>query len=119
MTIWNDKELPSHDPVLAALQLKGLRLHRMTDILPGYRSDTGQYELSQFDRHPTARAYQLIARYVVEHILEAGAVSPEHEATIFWGQSKNFPQDCAWSSFRANGLGHPAKRWTPQAQTQP
>lgn len=67
--IWDNKGLSSHDQVLEALQAKNLRLHRMTDILPGYRADESQFELSIFDHHPATATHTTIARYVVQHIL--------------------------------------------------
>ena len=75
--IWDDDGLAAHDAVLAALQARDLRLHRMTDILPGYRADKARYELSPFDHHPAAATHAAIARYVVAHILEY-----EHGPTI-------------------------------------
>lgn len=67
--VWDNTELPAHDAVLSALQARDLRLHRMTDILPGYRADTARYELGPFDPHPAAATHAAIARYVVTHIL--------------------------------------------------
>ena len=67
--IWDHNELSNHDQVLEALQAKDLRLHRMTDILPGYLADKAQFELSSFDHHPAAATHTAIARYVAQHIL--------------------------------------------------
>lgn len=68
--LWDDRGMPAHDPTIQALQSKALRLHRITEILPGYDADKPRYELSPFDHHPTAEAHGLIARYVAEQVLQ-------------------------------------------------
>jgi hypothetical protein len=55
--------------------LEGLRavaanVHEIEEALPGYGEDSAPYELHPRDRHPNAAAHDLIARYVVERILE-------------------------------------------------
>ena len=71
--LWDDREERNHDRVLAALESKGLRLHRMTDILPEYDSDRTRYVLSRLDGHPSAATHRIIAQYVADHILAPGA----------------------------------------------
>lgn len=78
--LWDSPQLSARDPVLAALQSKGLQLHRMTEILPDYASDQARYELSRFDHHPTATTHGLIARYVADHILGSRSGSGDNQS---------------------------------------
>ena len=71
--LWDDRGIHTHDQVLTALEAKGLRLHRMTAVLPGYATDKTAYELHLHDHHPNSRTHGLIADYVVDHILEPGS----------------------------------------------
>ena len=67
--IWDDHGLALHDRVLEAFQARVPRLHRISDILPGYREDKSRYELNMFDHHPTAATHEAIAGYIVRHVL--------------------------------------------------
>jgi hypothetical protein len=60
---------PMDEITLPALRAAGLRVHATDDILPGFRKHSAQYTLSPYDGHPSARADDLLARYVVKSIL--------------------------------------------------
>jgi hypothetical protein len=52
----------------------GVRVHSIADMLPNYDEQPEPYQLSPtYDRHPSAAANDLIARYVVREILGARA----------------------------------------------
>ena len=68
--IWDNDGLPSHDRVMRALERENLRLHRVSDVLPGYRGNKARFELSVHDHHPNAAAHAAIAGYVVGNILK-------------------------------------------------
>jgi hypothetical protein len=54
--------------ILAGFEQAQLRVHLIADILPGYSQDNPQYRILH-DGHPTPYANQLIAEYIVNHIL--------------------------------------------------
>ena len=70
LLIWDNDGLPSYARVMRALEARDLRMHRISDVLPGYREDKSQFHLSPHDQHPDAAAHADIARYVVRRILE-------------------------------------------------
>jgi hypothetical protein len=51
-----------------ALLKAGVRLHLVSDVLPGFQRDASPYEL-RYDGHPNAHADDLLARYVAGTIL--------------------------------------------------
>jgi hypothetical protein len=69
LLLWDDDELDSYDRVMQALEVRDLRLHRISDVLPGYPEDKARFELSAYDHHPDAAAHAMIAGYIVKHIL--------------------------------------------------
>jgi hypothetical protein len=54
------------EKTLPALQKLGLRVHVVDMILPGFARNPSQYWLSRYDAHPSARADDLLARYLVQ-----------------------------------------------------
>ena len=50
------------------LKKQGLPVHSMSAILPGFRTQEAEYEISPYDQHPNERAHELIAEYVVNSI---------------------------------------------------
>lgn len=66
---WDDSELA--DRYIAALTLRGIRVHRVSDALPGLPEDRARYQLSPLDGHPTPAAHDLIARYILDEIIGA------------------------------------------------
>ena len=67
--VWDNDGLPAHDRVMRALEPKNLRLHRISDVLPGYRENKARFELSVHDHHPNAAAHAAIAGYILREIL--------------------------------------------------
>jgi hypothetical protein len=68
-----DADVATLEMMLRGLTAAGIPVHRVSDILPGYREAPEQYELSPHDRHPTAQAHERIAYYVVTRILGSPA----------------------------------------------
>lgn len=61
------------DQMLPLLREHKLDLHPISDILPNFPSDEGRYEISPYDRHPNALAHELIAEFVVHHLVGNGS----------------------------------------------
>ena len=64
---------PEGDVYAEALQKRGLRVHRVTEIIPGIKDDLPRYVLSNLDRHPNAESLDRVARYVVQHVLRVAS----------------------------------------------
>jgi len=77
--IWDDHGLALHDRVLEEFQARDLRLHRISDILPGYREDKSRYELNIYDHHPTAATHAAVAEYIVRVVLGYQGGSSSHQ----------------------------------------
>jgi hypothetical protein len=59
---------PLDEKVLPALRGAGLSVHVVEQILPGFRERPLSYTLSAYDAHPSARADDLLARYLVGQV---------------------------------------------------
>ncbi len=66
---WDKRDSALSDKLVAGYQARGLRLHRISNILPGYREADLRYRLDPDDRHPNALAYNLIADYIGRAII--------------------------------------------------
>lgn len=66
---WRD-DVPTYDKMLSRLRQAGIRVLLVSEILPGYLRNPGQYEIPH-DRHPNPRANEILAQYVVQEILGA------------------------------------------------
>lgn len=73
---WNIHEsyAGSFEGFQIGLKATGWRVHDIVKALPGYASNPVIHSLHRFDLHPNAAAHDLVAKYVVEEILER---SPE------------------------------------------
>ena len=69
--LWGKPDDPAHRGLASELTRRGIEVHPVRKILPRYTEDPLRYQIGAFDAHPNARAQDLIARYVVEHILGA------------------------------------------------
>jgi len=72
---WDMPEDPHTASIAHELTRRGLRVHAMSEILPGYPRDQATFTIP-LDGHPNARADRLIAQYVLTHILEPSDPSP-------------------------------------------
>lgn len=72
---WNDAGRMS-DRIEADLRSRGIRLHRITDILPGIHTRPEDWLITD-DGHPNARAHRRIAAYVVNRIFDLPVPSGE------------------------------------------
>jgi hypothetical protein len=66
---WDRGDHPQSFEIAQALEDRGLRVHRVSRILPG--SEQAKYRLSPYNGHPNPRAYAAIAEYVAREILGA------------------------------------------------
>jgi len=67
---WDDKTTKFNNFFIDALKNKGLHIHLISQILPDYLSNKSRYLLSKYDNHPNYIAYQDIAQYVVDKIIQ-------------------------------------------------
>lgn len=58
-----------NDEAIRALEARGLTVHRMSTVLPGFKANHLRYALHPQDLHPTAEANRLIAAWIVKEIL--------------------------------------------------
>jgi hypothetical protein len=54
--------------MLEGLVKAGIRVHLISNILPGYIDKPGMYAIHAHEPHPNPLAHDLIARYVVTDI---------------------------------------------------
>ena len=75
--LWKHRtELAAYSEVLDSLRTAGIRVHLIHDILPDYVINPFQYEISTYDKHPNAKANEIIGRYVVSEILRKRGYQP-------------------------------------------
>ena len=55
--------------ILEELSRRGIEIHLISNILPNFKRQKEQYEISPYDLHPNALAQEIIAQYVVDFIL--------------------------------------------------
>ncbi len=67
---WDRHDFPGSRDIADELETRGLRVHRISRVLPKYY--TLENQLNRFDRHPSPEAYSAIATYIVENILGPG-----------------------------------------------
>jgi hypothetical protein len=65
-----------HDAVRDSLRARGIRVHEIEDVIPGYRSHPENYRIDPHDRHPNARADELVAAYLADSVLQLPAPTP-------------------------------------------
>jgi len=75
---WDADETAVTEDLLAGLAGLELPLHRVSDILPGFREDIRVYELDEHDRHPSRGAHSQLANHVATSILGAADSPPVH-----------------------------------------
>lgn len=68
--LWHYGSDQSYDKVVDGLRARQLDVRAVDEILPQYVSHPGLYEIDAHDVHPNPRAHDLIADYVLAHILE-------------------------------------------------
>jgi hypothetical protein len=66
--VWDDNSRLSAE-LVAGLKEKGIRVHLVSEILPGFSDKPQQYVLSEQDGHPNRQAHESIADYVSEQII--------------------------------------------------
>jgi hypothetical protein len=69
-----DRPDDSTPTLLEAMKADGFVVHRVSDILDGFAEDPKPYLLPH-EIHPNTRADDLVARYLFEHVIEAGTPS--------------------------------------------
>ena len=67
--LWNESIQTKALRLERALVKRKLRVHRVSDMLPGYFADKHRYHISEIDSHPNARAHALIAGHVAREII--------------------------------------------------
>ncbi|MGQ9661176.1 MAG: hypothetical protein ACUVWX_02425 [Kiritimatiellia bacterium] len=64
---WDEKR--AYEPIVKALAERGIRLHRISAILPELAVNPSMYKIP-VDNHPVPAAYRAIAEYVVRRIVK-------------------------------------------------
>ena len=72
---WDDEQ-PSSGKLLAGLEQKEIRVHRISDILTEYRSDPFRYRLHERDRHPNGLTHRMVADYIGREIIGSCSTPP-------------------------------------------
>ena len=67
--LWDTSVYPHHQRVEQGLRDAGLRVHKVSEILPVDGEEAKAWQLHPADNHPTPRAYRKLAEYIVEHML--------------------------------------------------
>jgi hypothetical protein len=70
VVLWNERFQIKSARLERALEGKRLRIHRMSDILPGYFGDRSRYWLHELDQHPNPLAHGLVAEYLADEVLD-------------------------------------------------
>jgi hypothetical protein len=66
--LWDSRK-PAPDGIAGELARQGLRVHRISDILPERSRYHEKYKISKHDHHPSAFAHERIAEYVTSSII--------------------------------------------------
>jgi len=68
---WDTQDCPAERcrEILEGLSKRNIRVHLISNILPDYKENELKYTIGYGDRHPSALAHELIARYVVDRVL--------------------------------------------------
>ena len=78
VVFWDQQQRTSR-AIVSALEAKGIRVHRVSDMLPDYYDRYSDYVLDEvFDLHPNQRAHELIAGYVSTEIVGKPALATEY-----------------------------------------
>ncbi|MDJ0950457.1 MAG: hypothetical protein QNJ94_16215 [Alphaproteobacteria bacterium] len=67
---WDERDNQNSDELLAGFRARGLRVHRVGEILPGYDESRRRYQLDPDDLHPNPLANRLVADYISRVIVE-------------------------------------------------
>jgi len=70
--LWDDPKFSdiSISLIHKSLLERGIKVFLVSDMLPDFRNNPGQYRLSPNDRHPAPVAYDFISSYTIENILK-------------------------------------------------
>ncbi|MGH7801665.1 MAG: hypothetical protein ACREOW_13740 [Thermodesulfobacteriota bacterium] len=72
--IWWDspgKEFKEHnEKILNALKRMQIKVYLISDILPDYENNKSTYQLNPHDTHPNALAHKIIAKHIIDNILD-------------------------------------------------
>lgn len=67
--VWDAQTSPFMTDAIASLKDRGLRVHRVSDIITDIVDSPDQYRIHRHDRHPNRRAHELIGTYVAKQII--------------------------------------------------
>lgn len=63
------------DPIIGALQARGIDVIRVTNFIPDLRTNQVKYLISPIDPHPSAATNQLLAEHLFDHVRSAFSAS--------------------------------------------
>ena len=68
--LWGNHSDKLYPTTLQKLTDKGLNVHKVTQIVPNDAQSRSKYQLHRYDGHPNARAHEMMAEYVLSHIID-------------------------------------------------
>ena len=69
LLLWDDKNEKDRDLILKKMRENDIRVHLISDILPNYQNVPDSYAIHPLDKHPNALAHEIIAEYIINHII--------------------------------------------------
>ena len=69
--LWDRNGFILSDTILEGLARAEIAHHKISDILPNFKTDYQDYEIAENEHHPNGRAHGLIADYLVQKVLNA------------------------------------------------
>ena len=67
---WNTSNATNKQEIIEGMKDHKIKIHLIDDIIPGYKTNSSKYQISQYDRHPNVLANQKIADYITKNILK-------------------------------------------------
>jgi hypothetical protein len=65
-----DDDAEVGEQVRSQLQARGVIVHPISTILPGFPAQRARYEISPYDRHPNVQAHARIAGFIAQHLAQ-------------------------------------------------
>jgi hypothetical protein len=69
--LWNNNKYQEYAQVITGFKEKNLEISWINEILPDYDANPKQYRIHPtFEKHPNGLANKIVARYILDHIVE-------------------------------------------------
>jgi hypothetical protein len=77
--LWDGAETERVVEIERELRASGIPVHRITEAISDFRTNSRDYVLNKYDLHPNPRQHEMIANYIVSHILQKDQRSGDSE----------------------------------------